>query len=204
MLYFFFKHILYHVIVHTSYIHLMMLFNIWIFASISNVIYTWPICFSPAWSADSVSGQLRSGHSSFEMDRYSAKRYSYFRYIITLYRFYSNGYSLVSCRIFITFLWIQNIWYWVNEIFHWQYYNIFMNAWFAGYVINYKRDHGDWEELHIESKSESHVLRNLWCGTRYQLYITAYNKIGTGLPCDIVNAYTKGTGKRYRLSRTDT
>ncbi|XP_049816620.1 Down syndrome cell adhesion molecule-like protein Dscam2 [Schistocerca nitens] len=62
-----------------------------------------------------------------------------------------------------------------------------------GYVINYKRDHGDWEELHIESRANSHLLQNLWCGTRYQLYITAYNKIGTGLPCDIVNAYTKGT-----------
>ncbi|PSN42210.1 hypothetical protein C0J52_11247 [Blattella germanica] len=62
-----------------------------------------------------------------------------------------------------------------------------------GYVINYKRDHGDWEELQIEAKSNSHMLHNLWCGTRYQLYITAYNKIGTGLPCDIVNAYTKGT-----------
>ncbi|GLH07043.1 Down syndrome cell adhesion molecule-like protein Dscam2 [Gryllus bimaculatus] len=62
-----------------------------------------------------------------------------------------------------------------------------------GYVINYKRDHGDWEELQIEAKAESHILRNLWCGTRYQLYITAFNKIGTGLPCDIVNAYTKGT-----------
>ncbi|XP_068083883.1 cell adhesion molecule Dscam1 [Anabrus simplex] len=62
-----------------------------------------------------------------------------------------------------------------------------------GYVINYKRDHGDWEELQIEAKADSHMLHNLWCGTRYQLYITAYNKIGTGLPCDIANAYTKGT-----------
>ncbi|XP_072160841.1 cell adhesion molecule Dscam1 [Bemisia tabaci] len=62
-----------------------------------------------------------------------------------------------------------------------------------GYVINYKREHGDWEEVHIDSKSDSITLRNLWCGTRYQLYITAFNKIGTGLPCDIVNAHTKGT-----------
>lgn len=61
-----------------------------------------------------------------------------------------------------------------------------------GYVINYKRDNGDWEELQIDSKTNSHLLNNLWCGTRYQLYITAYNKIGTGLPCDIVNTYTKG------------
>lgn len=63
-----------------------------------------------------------------------------------------------------------------------------------GYVINYKRDNGDWEELQIDSKTNSHLLSNLWCGTRYQLYITAYNKIGTGLPCDIVNSYTKGNG----------
>lgn len=61
-----------------------------------------------------------------------------------------------------------------------------------GYVINYKRDSGDWEELQIDSKTNSHLLNNLWCGTRYQLYITAMNKIGTGLPCDIVNSFTQG------------
>ncbi|XP_055679736.1 cell adhesion molecule Dscam2 isoform X1 [Lutzomyia longipalpis] len=61
-----------------------------------------------------------------------------------------------------------------------------------GYVINYKRDNGDWEELQIDSKTNAHLLGNLWCGTRYQLYITALNKIGTGLPCDIVNSFTKG------------
>ncbi|KAF4524305.1 hypothetical protein B566_EDAN005361 [Ephemera danica] len=62
-----------------------------------------------------------------------------------------------------------------------------------GYVINYKRDYGDWEELQIESNVESHILRGLWCGTHYQLYVTAYNRIGTGLPSDIVSAHTKGT-----------
>lgn len=62
-----------------------------------------------------------------------------------------------------------------------------------GYVINYKRDGGDWEELQIAARTDTYMLRNLWCGTRYQLYITAFNRIGTGLPCDIVNGYTKGT-----------
>ncbi|XP_065077714.1 cell adhesion molecule Dscam1 isoform X2 [Ochlerotatus camptorhynchus] len=61
-----------------------------------------------------------------------------------------------------------------------------------GYVINYKREHGDWEEIQIDSKTNTHLLVNLWCGTKYQLYITAYNKIGTGLPCDIVHSQTKG------------
>lgn len=64
-----------------------------------------------------------------------------------------------------------------------------------GYSINYKRDHGDWEELQVGAKVNSYLLQNLWCATRYQLYITAYNKVGTGLPCDIVNAFTKGSGK---------
>lgn len=63
-----------------------------------------------------------------------------------------------------------------------------------GYVINYKRDHGDWEELQISARTDEYMLRNLWCGTRYSLYITAFNRIGTGLPCDIVTAHTKGTG----------
>ncbi|XP_066249435.1 cell adhesion molecule Dscam1 isoform X2 [Euwallacea similis] len=62
-----------------------------------------------------------------------------------------------------------------------------------GYVINYKRDRGDWEELQIPARTDEHMLRNLWCGSRYLLYITAFNRIGTGLPCDIVTAHTKGT-----------
>lgn len=69
-----------------------------------------------------------------------------------------------------------------------------LNNFDLGYVINYKRDHGDWEELQISARTDEHMLRNLWCGTRYLLYITAFNRIGTGLPCDIVPAHTKGTG----------
>ncbi|XP_031340632.1 Down syndrome cell adhesion molecule-like protein Dscam2 isoform X2 [Photinus pyralis] len=62
-----------------------------------------------------------------------------------------------------------------------------------GYVINYKRDHGDWEELQISARTDEHMLRNLWCGTKYLLYITAFNRIGTGLSCDVVTDNTKGT-----------
>uniref|UniRef100_A0A8D8LZQ1 Down syndrome cell adhesion molecule-like protein Dscam2 n=1 Tax=Cacopsylla melanoneura TaxID=428564 RepID=A0A8D8LZQ1_9HEMI len=77
-----------------------------------------------------------------------------------------------------------------------------------GYTINYKREHGDWEEVHIvrhqrasysqaqghtEGQHNTYLLENLWCGTRYQLYITAHNRIGTGLPCDIVHTRTKGS-----------
>lgn len=37
------------------------------------------------------------------------------------------------------------------------------------------------------------MLRSLLCGNRYQLYMTAYNRIGTGLPCDIVHTATRGS-----------
>lgn len=63
----------------------------------------------------------------------------------------------------------------------------------AGYVINYKRDHGDWEEVQIGPRATSYLLGNLWCAARYQLFITAFNNIGSGLPCDIVNATTMGS-----------
>lgn len=77
----------------------------------------------------------------------------------------------------------------VNLFFQTKY---FITCFITGYVINFKKDNGDWEELQINSKINSHLLSNLWCGTKYQLYITAYNKIGTGLPCDIVHSQTKG------------
>lgn len=63
-----------------------------------------------------------------------------------------------------------------------------------GYSINFKRKAGDWEELQLGANINSYLLQNLWCAAEYQLYITAYNKVGTGLPCDIVNASTKGSG----------
>lgn len=62
-----------------------------------------------------------------------------------------------------------------------------------GYVINYKGDHGDWEELQVSARSNEHMLRNLRCGTKYLLYVTSFNRIGTGLPSDIVTTRTEGT-----------
>ncbi|KAL0880929.1 hypothetical protein ABMA27_002096 [Loxostege sticticalis] len=63
----------------------------------------------------------------------------------------------------------------------------------AGYTIHYKQEFGDWETVQIPSNTDTYTLENLVCGTRYQLYVTAYNSIGTGEASDMVGARTRGS-----------
>nr|XP_033326654.1 Down syndrome cell adhesion molecule-like protein Dscam2 isoform X22 [Megalopta genalis] len=67
------------------------------------------------------------------------------------------------------------------------------NAPIHGYTINYKPEFGNWETALISSTDQIHTLENLWCGSRYQIYVTAYNGIGTGDPSDMLNTRTKGS-----------
>ncbi|XP_043494181.1 Down syndrome cell adhesion molecule-like protein Dscam2 isoform X23 [Polistes fuscatus] len=67
------------------------------------------------------------------------------------------------------------------------------NAPIHGYTIHYKPEFGDWETVQISSTAQKYTLENLWCGSRYQIYVTAYNSIGTGDPSDILNTRTKGS-----------
>nr|XP_031842375.1 Down syndrome cell adhesion molecule-like protein Dscam2 isoform X1 [Nomia melanderi] len=67
------------------------------------------------------------------------------------------------------------------------------NAPIHGYTIHYKPEFGDWETAQISSTDQEHTLENLWCGSRYQIYVTAYNGIGTGDPSDMLNTRTKGS-----------
>ena len=62
----------------------------------------------------------------------------------------------------------------------------------AGYVLNYKLDGGDWEEYKLDPRETHHLLQGLVCGSKYQLFLTAFNKIGTGKPSEIVEAKTEG------------
>ncbi|XP_033230988.1 Down syndrome cell adhesion molecule-like protein Dscam2 isoform X4 [Belonocnema kinseyi] len=61
-----------------------------------------------------------------------------------------------------------------------------------GYTIHYKLEFGEWETIQIGSNTQKYTLENLLCGSRYQVYVTAYNGIGTGKPSDILNIRTKG------------
>ncbi|XP_023247278.1 Down syndrome cell adhesion molecule-like protein Dscam2 [Copidosoma floridanum] len=67
------------------------------------------------------------------------------------------------------------------------------NAPIHGYTIHYKPEFGDWETVQISSIALKYTLENLWCGSRYQIYVTAYNAIGMGEPSDILNTRTKGS-----------
>ncbi|XP_069678028.1 cell adhesion molecule Dscam1 isoform X19 [Periplaneta americana] len=62
-----------------------------------------------------------------------------------------------------------------------------------GYTVHYKPEFGDWETVQVPSQATKYTLENLWCGSRYQVYVTGYNGIGTGDPSDILNTRTKGS-----------
>ncbi|XP_015126574.1 Down syndrome cell adhesion molecule-like protein Dscam2 isoform X1 [Diachasma alloeum] len=62
-----------------------------------------------------------------------------------------------------------------------------------GYILHYKRKFGEWEEVKVSHKINGYLLSQLWCGTEYQIYLTAYNRIGMGSPSDFVKATTKGS-----------
>ncbi|XP_071439149.1 cell adhesion molecule Dscam2-like [Hetaerina americana] len=61
-----------------------------------------------------------------------------------------------------------------------------------GFVLHYKKDLGDWEEKKVSRKESSHILNKLLCGTSYQMFINAYNKIGMGNPSETIIASTDG------------
>lgn len=62
-----------------------------------------------------------------------------------------------------------------------------------GYIMHYKREFGEWEEIKISHKINHFHLVDLWCGTDYQIYLTAYNRIGMGSPSEIQRARTEGS-----------
>lgn len=61
-----------------------------------------------------------------------------------------------------------------------------------GFLLSFRREFGDWEEISLNRRSSSHTLENLQCGTIYQFTLAAFNKIGTGSASKIESARTKG------------
>ena len=64
-----------------------------------------------------------------------------------------------------------------------------------GYTLNYRSEFGHWSEVQIDPGVDVYLLKGLQCGTRYQLFMTAYNKVGTGPPSQNITMKTKGSGK---------
>lgn len=46
-----------------------------------------------------------------------------------------------------------------------------------GYTVKYKPEFGDWETVQVPATAQKYTLENLWCGSRYQISVTAYNRL---------------------------
>nr|XP_027209811.1 Down syndrome cell adhesion molecule-like protein Dscam2 [Penaeus vannamei] len=61
-----------------------------------------------------------------------------------------------------------------------------------GYTIYYKPEFSTLETVQVPASTRSYLLEGLWCGSRYQIYASAYNKKGTSESSEILNTRTKG------------
>ncbi|XP_006825869.1 cell adhesion molecule DSCAM-like [Saccoglossus kowalevskii] len=62
-----------------------------------------------------------------------------------------------------------------------------------GFRLHYKRDHGSWERVILDSKERSYRLGDLICGTPYKFYLVAFNMIGDGDSSSIIETTTAGS-----------
>ncbi|KAG9509221.1 Down syndrome cell adhesion molecule-like protein Dscam2, partial [Fragariocoptes setiger] len=63
----------------------------------------------------------------------------------------------------------------------------------AGYSIFYKCEYDEWQELQLQANIQAYVLDNLRCGTKYQIYVSAFNAAGRSDPSDVLLARTDGS-----------
>lgn len=76
-------------------------------------------------------------------------------------------------------------------LMHWK--NGFTgNAPIIDYTIHFRRIHGNMEELQLSRHATSHELKDLACGTMYQIYLTVSNKIGTSSGSTTLHVRTQG------------
>lgn len=61
-----------------------------------------------------------------------------------------------------------------------------------GFTLNYRKTHGNLDELHLSRHAASHELKGLLCGTTYHLYLTAHNKIGSSPASPTLSVRTQG------------
>lgn len=66
------------------------------------------------------------------------------------------------------------------------------NAPITAYTLHYKRAHGNLEEMHLSRHASSHELKELKCGSTYNIYLTSHNKIGPSLPSTTLHVRTQG------------
>lgn len=45
-----------------------------------------------------------------------------------------------------------------------------------GYTLHYKQEFGDWETTEVALDAQKYTINSLYCGSRYQVYATGYNR----------------------------
>ncbi|XP_071549821.1 cell adhesion molecule Dscam1-like [Panulirus ornatus] len=61
-----------------------------------------------------------------------------------------------------------------------------------GYYLHEKREFGEWRRMEVPADADSYTLTGLQCGTRYQVYVSAYNHVGASQPSDAIPTKTLG------------
>ncbi|XP_022918386.1 cell adhesion molecule Dscam2 isoform X1 [Onthophagus taurus] len=62
----------------------------------------------------------------------------------------------------------------------------------SGYTLNYRKEHGNLDEVMLSRHAVSFELKGLLCGTQYHLYLVAHNKIGSSPASHPLQARTQG------------
>ncbi|XP_058457694.1 cell adhesion molecule Dscam2 isoform X15 [Malaya genurostris] len=66
------------------------------------------------------------------------------------------------------------------------------NAPITAFSLHYRRVHGNLEEMQLSRHASSHELKGLFCGSTYQVYLVAHNKIGSSSASTTLNVKTQG------------
>ena len=51
--------------------------------------------------------------------------------------------------------------------------------------------------MEVPEDADSYTLTGLQCGTRYQVYVTAFNHVGASQPSDAIPTKTLGRGEPF-------
>ncbi|GAB6021006.1 Down syndrome cell adhesion molecule-like protein 1 [Chamberlinius hualienensis] len=62
-----------------------------------------------------------------------------------------------------------------------------------GYTLHIKKDGGGWKDIPVTSDARSYRVNSLDCGTRYEIYMSAFNKIGISASSPIYKFSTNGS-----------
>lgn len=61
-----------------------------------------------------------------------------------------------------------------------------------GFVLNMKREYGEWQEVRLPRDIREHTVIGLPCGTLFYFYVSAMNRVGTGDASQVRSVRTRG------------